>query len=369
VNPLRILFVLEYYAPHVGGVEVLFQSVAEQMARDGHRVTVFTQRLKGSPPEEILNGVRVLRTPLPRPRRLAFTFASFPRIYSLAREADLIHASTYAGTFSAAVAGWLSGKPVVLSVHEVWMDLWNRVPFVPFWQRWTAPLQENLLLNLPYRVYVTESQATLEALKRHLPGAGPVIHVPAAVRVPEGRRWAKESPGRPFTFIYFGRPGHWRGLDVLLKGFARLAGAGAGVRLDLILSREPSKEYHAILDLVRDLGVGDRVRVEDPLPRESLFARILEADAAVFPSLSEGFGLAAAEACALGIPVAASTAGSLPEVVSGRCLFFPPGDPGALTLALKQAVEGRWEWREPRSFPIEDCVRGLYQVYQKILPL
>jgi D-inositol-3-phosphate glycosyltransferase len=367
LSPLRILFVLEYYAPHVGGVEVLFQTLAERMAGDGHTVTVFTQALPGRPSREILNGVEIRRVSFPSPRRFWFTFASFPKLFPLAQNADLIHASTYAGTFSAAVTGWVTGRPVVLSVHEVWMDLWRRAPFIPAWQKWMGPLQERLLLSLPYRAYVTESRATLEALQRHLPGGGPFACVPAAVAVPPSLKWAKAAPGRPFTFIYFGRPGHWRGLDVLLEGFALLASQNPEARLDLILAREPAREYAAILETIKKLDLGSRIRLEDPLPREKLFTRILEADAAVFPSLSEGFGLAAAEACALGIPVAASTAGSLPEVVSGKCLFFPPGDPHALSLSLSRAVDGRWEHREPRTFTLRKSVDGWYEIYRRMI--
>jgi glycosyltransferase involved in cell wall biosynthesis len=59
-------------------------------------------------------------------------------------------------------------------------------------------------------------------------------------------------------------------------------------------------------------------------------------DIVVVPSLSEAFGLVAAEASALGKPVVASGVGGLREVVvhgvSG--LFVPPGDPTALVDAI-----------------------------------
>jgi D-inositol-3-phosphate glycosyltransferase len=367
-DPLRILFALEYYAPHIGGAEILFQTIAEGLAADGHCVTVFTQGLPGCPGREDLNGVRILRASLPPPRRFWFTFATFPTLARLAREADVIHASTYAGTFSASLAGRMAGKPVALTVHEIWVDRWRGVPFVPLWQRWTGPLQERFLLRQPYQAYLPVSRATRHDLERHMPGAHPVHLVPAAVSIPGDLR-RREEPGRGArAFVYFGRPGHWRGVDVLLKAFAGFLRAGGDATLDLILGREPRREFQALLGLRGRLEAGDRIRVLDPLPREALFAHLLRYDAAVFPSLSEGFGLAAAETCALGIPVVASTAGALPEVVSGHHLLVPPGDETALAEALAKAAAGRWDWSEPRRFPVEDTLDALYKVYRTLIP-
>lgn len=57
---------------------------------------------------------------------------------------------------------------------------------------------------------------------------------------------------------------------------------------------------------------------------------------AVLPSLSEGFGLAAAEAAACGLPVIASRTSSLPELVhhDRTGLLVPPDQPEALARAL-----------------------------------
>jgi glycosyltransferase involved in cell wall biosynthesis len=60
-------------------------------------------------------------------------------------------------------------------------------------------------------------------------------------------------------------------------------------------------------------------------------------DVAVVPSLTEAFGLVALEALACGVPVVATTAGGLKEIViDGECgLLVPPGDTAALARALR----------------------------------
>jgi glycosyltransferase involved in cell wall biosynthesis len=60
-----------------------------------------------------------------------------------------------------------------------------------------------------------------------------------------------------------------------------------------------------------------------------------EADLAVIPSLVEATSVAALEAMACGLPVAASAVGGLPEIVDDTVgALFAPGDPQALASAV-----------------------------------
>ena len=48
VQFMRILFVLENYLPHIGGVEILFKNLSESLVKKGHEVDLVTHRLKGT---------------------------------------------------------------------------------------------------------------------------------------------------------------------------------------------------------------------------------------------------------------------------------------------------------------------------------
>jgi glycosyltransferase involved in cell wall biosynthesis len=74
------------------------------------------------------------------------------------------------------------------------------------------------------------------------------------------------------------------------------------------------------------------------VPDEDLPAIYAGAQALVFPSLYEGFGLPVLEAMACGIPVAASSASSIPEVGGEAALYFDPTDTGGITATIRRLL-------------------------------
>ena len=76
-QPRRLLHIVQRYAPYEGGSENYVRELSERFAADGHAVTVLTTdawdleyfwnpaaRRVDAPPEETVNGVRVLRFPV-----------------------------------------------------------------------------------------------------------------------------------------------------------------------------------------------------------------------------------------------------------------------------------------------------------------
>jgi len=95
--------------------------------------------------------------------------------------------------------------------------------------------------------------------------------------------------------------------------------------------------------LTRELGVAEHVRVLGARPPEEIERLFRAADAFAFPSVKEGFGLAALEALAAELPVVASDLDVFRSFMTDgeSALLTPTGDAGALARALAAvAVDG-----------------------------
>ncbi len=126
-----------------------------------------------------------------------------------------------------------------------------------------------------------------------------------------------------------------KGLPDLVAAFDRIAHSVPALRLTIA---GPvgwgEEELGAAVGAARHATRIDRIGwVEDP---STLIAgaRVL-----AYPSLYEGFGLPPLEAMSLGVPVVATTAGAIPEVVGDAALLVAPRDPASLAAALLTAVE------------------------------
>jgi glycosyltransferase involved in cell wall biosynthesis len=137
--------------------------------------------------------------------------------------------------------------------------------------------------------------------------------------------------------LYFGRLDIFhKGLDVLLEALALIVRERPAVELR-IAGR--GKDAERVAELARNLGIAENVKLLGAVSDAERNALFAGAAVQLMPSRFEGFGLAAAEAMAAGVPLIASDVGSLPEVVDAPRggHLVPSENPRALadaTLAL-----------------------------------
>src|SRR5690606_28001569 len=151
----------------------------------------------------------------------------------------------------------------------------------------------------------------------------------------------------PRFFLYLGTLEPRKNLPLLLRAYAALPAAEReAVHLVLAGGRGWLMD-----EIEQTLAARDRAATGHRpgyIPAEDLPLWYNAAEAFVYPSVFEGFGLPVLEAMACGTPVLVADTSSLPEAAgdAGRCL--PPHDEAAWTDALAQAMHDS-AWRAEAS--------------------
>jgi glycosyltransferase involved in cell wall biosynthesis len=240
-----------------------------------------------------------------------------------------------------------------------------------------------LWVGIKYRLYdrvVTISQGIRRVLLEEGLSPEKVVCVPSAV---DERPYAQGcdravferelglGPGqRPVGVIaqLIERKGH----RYLIEALGPVLARHRDVRV-LIFGKGPLREQ--IQSQISAAGLQERVRLVGFHPD---LARVLPClDLVVHPALMEGLGVALLEAAAAGVPVIASRAGGMPEIVRDgeNGLLTPPGDIVALRQALEALLDdpGRARAMGQRGrqivaehFSIDAMVEGNLAVYRSL---
>lgn len=99
---------------------------------------------------------------------------------------------------------------------------------------------------------------------------------------------------------------------------------GSSVAPLLVLAGSKGWLSDEIFNLPKKLGIEDKVKFLGYVPDKNLSALYSGAEALLFPSLFEGFGLPILEAQASGCPVLTSNISSMPEVAGEGAIFVDP---------------------------------------------
>jgi glycosyltransferase involved in cell wall biosynthesis len=137
-----------------------------------------------------------------------------------------------------------------------------------------------------------------------------------------------------------------KNLSNVIRGFAIMAKQEKAQDLSLVLAGIRGWQYDEIFKAIGEAkGLEDRIIVTGYVEENDLAALFSGATAFVYMSRYEGFGLPCLEAMSCGIPVIASNASSIPEVVSDAGILLEPND----TDSLAQAMLDVWRDGELRG--------------------
>ncbi len=189
-----------------------------------------------------------------------------------------------------------------------------------------------------------------QQILRHYATHSPIDVIPGGVDLnrfsPMPRGQARAALGlapHQKILLFVGRIQRLKGLEVLVRAFARLGDLDARL---LVVGGQPgtspeSREIARLQHLVAKLGIEDRTGFVGAVAHEQLPLYYSAADVTVMPSSYESFGLVAVESLACGTPVVATRVGGLTSIVhDGETgLLVPWRDAQMFAESLRRVLE------------------------------
>lgn len=334
---LKVLQVNKLYSPVTGGIERIVQYIAEGL-KDDVDMQVLVCQTKGRGRDDVINGVKVHRA-----GSMGILFSlpiSFPFLFkfrNMAGKADIVH--IHCPFPLADLACMLSGYKgkVVVSWHS---DVVKQKKLMLLYR----PVMEWLLKRAD--VIIVSANGIIEGSSYLGPYKEKCRIIPFAVN-PEvdrkGKEYLETLPLRRIDeeqitrFLFVGRLVYYKGVDVLLRAFAKVENA----KLHIVGSGELENQ---LKNFVYSNNMSDKVSFKGNISDQELEREFEDCDVFVLPSVmkSEAFGLVQQEAMAYGKPVINTKLKSgVPEVsVDGETgITVEPGDVDGLTKAMQELID------------------------------
>ena len=365
---MRIVCPTYWYPQHASDTQATYvHDINRHLVRRGNKVTVVTPGDRTLPAEDNFDGVDVVRFPMELPSDLTYGRVAQGKVSVLGRFARLAVMAHYMeAQYRATVVAARSHGADVLHAH------WA-IPTGP------AAVLAAQRLKIPSVITMHGGDVYVNP-EQGYDFPDPLVRAPAASLDSEPRRCPdRDHRGLPAACPAGGRPGpldppHLQrhrppalqpvaptaracdpqfGSQMIFacrqlfprKGIRFLVEAVAQLKprfpeLKLVLAGD-GFERPALVKLAEELGIGNDVTFLGWVPNVSLPHYYRAAAISVIPSLEEGFGIPAAEAMGCEVPVVASDAGGLPEVVEHGVtgLIVPRGDTPALAKAIGSLLE------------------------------
>ena len=225
----------------------------------------------------------------------------------------------------------------VVVIHDIIPEKYPKYVFPSASGRLNWALK-SLLARRQADLILTVSDYSRKGILEHFKEQPERVRVVGEAGDPVFRVLGGVAPDPRRTLVYVGGFSPHKNLASLVEAFQRLAVRPGFEDMRLVLVGDYQTDaFHSCYEDLR-LQAGPGVEFTGYLPDEELVVLLNRATALVLPSLMEGFGLPAIEAAACGLPVIATTASPLPDLLGEGGLFVDPGDGAAPEQAMERVL-------------------------------
>lgn len=304
--------------PILNGVSVSVDALVTELRNQGHSVHLYCPRHHGfNDPDPNTYRFRSIATPWNW--QYPIVYPPFYRMLLKFRrhQYDVIHTHTPFLLGMVALRWAESHELPIVSTYHTLYDRYAHymVAFPRRYIRFRIAKHTNFYYNSVNEV-ITPTEASLKWLRRHSVDTNiTVIPTASPGRSMLQRGEVRQSLGIPpdiRVLLYVGRLAQEKNLAVLLEMAALAMRRDPSLRLWLVGDGPYRSECRQI---VRDLGIGDRVRFVGAVPREEVGRYYAAADLFVFPSITETQGLVVQEAMTYGLPAVAVSGGGASALI------------------------------------------------------
>jgi glycosyltransferase involved in cell wall biosynthesis len=327
VGIVRIAFHVDqlwFAAP--GGIGTYVSHLAAEIppAAPGDDLVPFSASWAGRPTPE---GVPTVTQSVGMPIRALYPMWAWSRRPCLPQRfgaLDVIHA-----TNPAAIAPARPGQALVVTIHDLAFERYPEL-FPPRWLRLYRRGTEIAVREA--HVVLTPSRDAAAAIAARGVERERIHITPLAAARPAETARAPVSPYDAPYVLFVGTLEPRKNLPRLVRAF-RQAVRDASLPHQLVLAGATGWRQDSLANELAANGDG-RVHLPGRVSAQELQALYRGADAVVYPSLYEGFGLPVLEALAYGRPTLSSSTSSIPEVADDAALLVDPEDDDALAAGL-----------------------------------
>ncbi|MCB1004581.1 MAG: glycosyltransferase family 4 protein [Acidimicrobiales bacterium] len=324
-----------------------------------------TWRGRGQLAELVPDGVRAVQRPMAaRPLRAAWSRLGAPPVEWWTGPVDVVHGPNY-------VVPPTRGAALV-SVHDL-----TPVRYPELCTRDTLAFPGLIQAAVDRGAWVhTGSEFVADEIRAHFrvdPGRVVAIHDGLTPLSPADPARGRALAGGDRYVLALGTVEPRKDLPSLVHAFDAVAGGDLEVRL--VVAGPDGWGADAFRDAVAAAAHKDRIVRLDWVDDPDRDALVHGATAFAYPSRYEGFGFPPLEAMSAGVPVVATTAGSLPEVLGDAAVLVPVGDVAALAGAIERLLSdeaARDRCRAAGSeraqrYSWDDAVGRLIELYRRVL--
>ncbi len=373
--PMHILFILEHFMPYIWGAEILFDNVVRWLMKEWNRVTVLTSKFNKNLPkyEKREDWVEIYR--VGHNRYDFMLYALGRRGIQLAKEADIIHTTTYNAAIPAKILSILTRKKIMITIHEIFWKNWTKFMW-PIWIFYR--FVESCILTIPYHKILCVSNATKKSLiDRGIPENKLVtIHNGIDYTIWDPRNIDNNQVNtiretydlsEYFVWLFFWRPGISKWLEYFIRAMPSIISNIPHFKAFLLVSKNDQSRYAYVKDLARELWLEKYVLWKDSVSYKEIINYIAMADFTIIPSLAEWFWFAAVEAATIWKPIVVSNVGSLPEVVSGKVALAIPWDANDIASKIYEVYQWHYETIPVKIFSREDNIQKTLSVCREVI--